>query len=99
MSEGIHASERCQELMARLAEPSKRKQRGGTLAWIEGHDDRELIETLLVEHAKRHASGQGISHDEFVERVLAPEFGYPYEGAAVRTYVLKHHPQTNGAKG
>lgn len=99
MAENAQASERRQKLMAKLAEPSTRKQRGGTLAWIEGHDDRELIETLLKEHAKRHASGQGISHDEFVERVLAPEFGYPYEGSAVRSYVLKHLPQANGAKG
>ena len=98
MAENADTSERYLDLMAKLAEPSTRKQRGGTLAWIENHKDRELIETLLKEHARRHASGQSISHDEFLERVLRPEFGYPFESSAIRAYVLKHYPQANGTK-
>ena len=81
---------RRQELLKRMDIPSKRRQRGGTPLWLENHKDRELIEELIAVHARRHLNGGGLSHDEFVERVLRPEFAYPYEGAAIRTYVLKN---------
>ncbi len=98
-STSVRKSKKYRELQALMKEPSARRQRGGTLAWVEDHKESALLEALLADHAKRHGQGQGISHDEFIQRVLEPKFGYPYEVSALRSYLVRRYGQRGKKRG
>ncbi len=80
-----------QEIAAQMAEPSSRKARRGSRQWIDDHEKRDVILALVDLFVEGRGKPGSWSFDEFTTRALQAKFGYPFEAAAFRTYVLTHH--------
>lgn len=80
------------EIEELLAAPSDRRTRKGTRSWILGHEEKGLILEVVQKYVQMRGTGETqLGFDAFVEKILKPKFGYPYDGSAFRNYVIKYH--------